>query len=374
MSAATSVEHRALIREGHTLRIQRDLTTPGLGASVFRILRAGVCGTDLQILRGARRDQATILGHEAIAVREATEHGARGCVIFNPVYRANQDQILGHSYPGVWQDPLITSNPCHSVPAQQTLPVDLGPLVEPIATALYAWELMSVHLPARSRVAVIGGGSAAMLVAIVGEQLGYRMLLVHPRRERLAYLTRLCLLASTDLSTQLAPGSVDGALVCAPREAAIPVLAQAVSAVTDGGVVDLFGGIADDLRHPALPGARLGAVRRRNICGHNALKPAVQQTLSDQGKKLWITGHRGTSDEQLEQAQLHLLHDPERFAAMITSVISLEAAAQQIPMMAQQIHTGGEHLKVLVDPTMTTYSRPVDLTVTVADLLAQEHS
>ncbi|MEV6361392.1 hypothetical protein [Nocardia asteroides] len=366
MSATdTSAVNRALIRNGDALRLEHTpVPAPAEPPTARRVLRVGICGTDLQMQRGARSDRATILGHEGLAF----DPQKRSCEIFNPVNPHDQDVILGHSYDGILRDHLPASLACGVVAAHEALPLDFGALVEPTATALYAWDLMRVHLRPTGTVAVFGSGSAALLVAMLGEDLGYRMRLVHPRRERLRYIEALGVLPATTLTTRIPPASVDGALVCLPREATVTAIRAATASLVDKGVLDLFGGIPAGLRHPALPGIDLSAVRRANVCGRSGGYDSVQ-VFPTAGKRVWVTGHRGTSPAHLNRAQQHLLAAPSRFGKLISHVISPEEAAVRMPAMARGERPLGEHVKVVVDLTMSAPTREADLATTVADHL-----
>ncbi|MBF6333198.1 dehydrogenase [Nocardia transvalensis] len=290
------------------------------------------------------------------------------CEIFNPVDPDNQDVILGHSYDGILRDYLVDEIPSHSVvPAHSDLPVDLGPLVEPTATAHYAWELMRAHLHPAGSVVIFGGGSAALLLAMLGEDLGYRIHLVHPRHERLRFITELGVLRSATVTDTAPPDSADGAVVCVHRDAANAAIEQAVNSVADDGVLDLFGGIPTGLHHPALPNNDLSAVRRANVCGRG--DPVVTSTVTSCGKRLRLTGHRGTSATHIHQAQRRLATASPRYGTLITQVVSLDEAAHRIPLMAQRDRSCGEHVKVVVDLTMPQRARSVDLGATVIDQL-----
>ncbi|MFQ6327055.1 hypothetical protein ACLMAL_13075 [Nocardia sp. CWNU-33] len=364
-ATGTTAVNRALVRSGDELCLQRKPAPITFEPPTLRrVLRAGICGTDLQMQRGARSDRATILGHEGPAITP----DKRGCEIFNPVDPNDQDVILGHSYDGILRDYVPTGLPCGVVAAHKDLSLDLGALVEPTATALYVWELMRVHLRPSATVAVFGSGSAALLVAMLGEDLGYRMQLVHPRRERLRYIGRLGVLPASTLTDRIQPASVDGAVVCLPREATVTAICAATASLCDKGVLDLFGGIPAGLRHQALPGIDLSAVRRANVCGRSSGPDAVQ-VFPAAGKRVWVTGHRGTSPAHLDQAQQHLLAAPSRFGRVISHVISLEEAALRIPAMARGERPFGEHVKVIVDLTMSGPARDADMSTTVADHL-----
>ncbi|MCX4097929.1 hypothetical protein [Nocardia sp. alder85J] len=356
--------HRTLVRAGDGLRLEYTTGVSGSARPGRRILRVGVCGTDRQILRGARGDQARVLGHEGIA-DTLTDGGRRWCEIFNPVDPIDQDAILGHSYDGLLQDRLPADCPVGTIAADLRLPVDFGPLVEPAATAVYAWELLGPHLRTGDRVSVFGGGSAAVLLAMAGEDLGYRIQLIHPRPERLSFLAHSHLLPSTEFTTTAASGTAAGAVVCLPREAAHDGVGHAVDALTDGGVLDLFGGIPAGFRHRVLPGIDAAGIRRANVCGNNG---AATTSITVAGKTVHVTGHRGTAPRHLESAQQRLLAGITRYAGVITHVISLEEAVHRIPAMARGGRSGsGEYLKVVVDLTMARPHRAADPALTVAD-------
>jgi threonine dehydrogenase-like Zn-dependent dehydrogenase len=366
MATATTAfarDNRALVRVGTDMRISRmehPANSPGK-----RILRVGICGTDLQIQRGSRADRASVLGHEGIAVTDGV--GQDRCEIFNPVDPDDQDAVLGHSYDGLLRDYLVDDRP-HVVAAHPRLPVDLGPLVEPAATALYAWELMRPALFPGASVTVFGGGSAALLVAMIGEGCGYRIQIVHPRSNRLRFIESLGVLDRAELTHTARPDSANGAIACLPREAAGYVLHESARCLAEDGVVDLFGGIPAGLHHQAWPEVDLAAVRRLNVCGRNN-GVARTSAVTDRGKQVWLTGHRGTSPMHLHQAQLLLVAAVVQYGKLITEVISLDEARHRVPVMARRDRSRPEHVKVVVDMTSDLPTRPADLDTTVEDLL-----
>ena len=105
-------QHAALIRRDNTLSVATIPTQPPRAREVL-IAPAfvGVCGTDLQILNGARPDIAEILGHEGSGVVVEAGGGAPlevgDHVVFNPAAELHSDRILGHNTPGLFQQ-LIT--------------------------------------------------------------------------------------------------------------------------------------------------------------------------------------------------------------------------------------------------------------------------
>ncbi|AEV87136.1 L-threonine 3-dehydrogenase [Actinoplanes sp. SE50] len=356
-------ENAALVREngGLTLRFAGSCNPEAI-----QILRAGVCGTDLQILRNARPDAARILGHEGLGILP----DERRYVLFNPVDPDDQDRILGHSYDGIHQRYLDAPGRPPLVSAAPNLPADLAVLVEPLAAVLYGWELAAP----RSSVGIWGAGTTGVLVALVAEIRGVRAHLIHRRTDRLAFLRSTVQLLSTQTSTKLdqrRAARLDGAFICLPREGAHGALADALDAVGDNATIDLLGGFGTNDRHPDLPGVDLGQIRRSNVCGSPVLG-AVTPARTRGGKQVSLTGHRGTSAAHMAEAQDLLIEHAERFGALITHVLALDVAGLEVERMAR----GGtrpsgraEYIKVAIDPTMPDGSRRrPDWTTTIEDL------
>ncbi|MGW2302455.1 dehydrogenase [Streptomyces sp. NPDC001809] len=393
-SARRPADDLALFRTpGGGLRLAPD-AAPAQGGRPLRVLRVGICGTDLQIQRGIRPDGAAVLGHEGLA-EHRTASGVRR-VLFNPVDPDDQEHILGHSHDGVLRrryptpgegpaaegdftaaaDPVLR----HLVPALPDLPADLAVLVEPLGAVLYGWELLDAA-GAHGDTAVWGSGTTAVLAALVGEVRGLATTLVHSRPERLEWLRRREVLDTTRLRTAPPARPVASAFVCLPREAAGAAFGQALEAVADGGAIDLFGGFGTGATHPLTGSLDLNSVRRAQVCGSPA-PAAVPAVTLPSGRRVRLTGHRGTSAGQLRRAQELLIAHPARFARVLSHVVALEDAGPVLRSMAADppgarlVGTGraggplrGEHLKVLVDPTLPAGAvRAPDPVTTVADL------
>jgi threonine dehydrogenase-like Zn-dependent dehydrogenase len=356
----------------------RCLLTGGHGAAPDgpsgRLVRAGVCGTDVQILQGKREDRARILGHEGLALWD-TGTGPQAAV-FNPVDPHDQDRILGHSYDGIFRDhvvyPPADEGGPRLVAADPDLPLDLAPLTEPLGTVLYAWDLIG----APATVGVWGAGATAALHALVAVSRGVRTVVVHPRPERLRWFAeRLPAAADSGLlrttTDPAAASPLDAAVLCTHRDAVLPALGQALEAVDAGGCIDLFGGVPQGAGHPDLPGVDLAETRRANACG---LPPGGhRRTVTDvRGKPLVLTGHRGTGDRHLRRAQRLLADNADLFTDAVTDVVSLESAGDLLNTLARRTPGRDERrwLKVVIDFSLPAgRRRPVDPAAVVADLV-----
>lgn len=361
--------YRVLARSGEALLIESRV----LGNEPqpwLRVIRAGVCGTDIQIFRGVRRDVARVLGHEGVAqISHAGSSDSAGYVTFNPVDCANQDRILGHSHDGVFSEMAFPAAGS-VVAADPDLVCDLAPLLEPLATVLYAWELISrIRQPAE--LGIWGGGSAAMLAALAAELNGSHCHVFHPRRARLDWLRERVGLRGATWHCTLDPviqGSrpfLDAAILATSRDGAAESLEQASALVRDDGVLDLFGGFTGGDTSSALPGLDLGAVRRGNTCGQVGLGGVL--TPRRGGGRVWVTGHRGSSDAQILAAQRILVANASRFAGLVTHVISLPYAAAFIPRLYSE-PAKADYLKVVIDLTLADAFRDPDPDTRLRDL------
>jgi 2-epi-valiolone-7-phosphate 1-reductase len=364
------IENLALVRDGLEFRTERR-TQPSTDR-VFRILRASVCGTDVQICRRIRPDSARILGHECLA--EALDVGAREerLVVFNPVDRVDQDKILGHSYDGAFQRYLI-AEPGGTLPetcgVSPELIADLAPLIEPLAAVLYGWELVETAGELRSA-AVFGGGATAALAVLTGSLRGVEMTLVHSRPARLRFLESVLPAPDTHFVSDPASdaGKVDAAFICVPREGAPTALSSALSRTRQGGVIDLLGGVGTGDRHAQMGSMDLGLVRRVNVRGER--RPGVVIRLPSLG--IGVTGHRGTSMAHLDAAQRLLRDHSALFGPLVTHVLSLESAAAFLSAVSCGSRTGGlagERIKIVIDPTLgdqACRARDLDTTAKMA--------
>src|ERR1700730_3062241 len=123
----------------------RMIDGPGSGDVVVELDFGGICGTDLDVVRGARLDQPGILGHEGtgrIVWSENNSYPVGARVVFSPVSLSNQDIVLGHTVEGVWQSRRRFArseiSDGHLVVCDEEVVPVLAPLAEPISIAIYA--------------------------------------------------------------------------------------------------------------------------------------------------------------------------------------------------------------------------------------------
>lgn len=346
-------------------------TAPETSGKPITILRAGVCGTDLQIASRVRGDRARILGHEALAATESAEP-----VILNPVADTDQDSILGHSYDGIFRRrcriPLPDAGGPTLVPADPGMIADLAPLAEPLGAARYGWELVEETTRPAS-VGVWGGGFLGLACATLASLHGAEVVVFCSSDSRAAWIRRRLGLRAQGPSASAPVPVLDAAFLCVPRTSAAQVLDEAARAVRTDGVVDLVGGVPNDVTVGAAPGAVAAELRRGNVRGVRSIPDGADRVRRPDGRWLRVTGHRGTSDRHLLRAQEILCRHPDRFRPMVTHLVSLHQGARMINRVcvdrARTDADGAEIVKIVIDPGQSAPRRDVDPDVTVGHLL-----
>lgn len=356
---------------GNLLAKSRPTQRPGQGEILISPLLVGICGTDLDIIRGVRPDTPTIPGHEGVG--EVVEIGPGMIdfsvgqkVVFNPVNPDNQEEILGHTTQGLLQQRLLISRSAIErgliVPFDTGVPLVCGPLVEPLGTVIYGQSLVGQVCRPRC-IAIVGAGPIGLLHALYARAQGCPdIFLVHNSEQRLNWaVTRNVIKAeeafldSPELDVVLLDRTegrgVDVVYLCTTRPSARDALKQALRYLRPGGTVDIVVGFSDGESIPELPGVDLNAIRRANVCGLPKTGVVARHHTAD-GKEVHLTGHRGTSKHHLEAAMASLREQPMRYASVITHVISLESAPLTLKHLVtarrRQIQ-GRECVKVILD-------------------------
>lgn len=204
---------RALVYDG-TLRFD-DIAAPagpGHGEAMVRILRAGICNTDMELMAGYMNFTG-VLGHEFVATvtdgspawlgkRVVSEiNVACGkcdyCAKGIPSQCRDRHAIGINRYQGAFADCLVVPEAnLHVVP--DNVDDDSAVFVEPLAAALQVTE--AIQVSPRDRVIVLGAGKLGLLVAQVLKLTGAD-LIVPVRREKQAHLLARWGIPSTDLDS-----------------------------------------------------------------------------------------------------------------------------------------------------------------------------
>ncbi|MGV9269570.1 alcohol dehydrogenase catalytic domain-containing protein [Kitasatospora sp. NPDC003701] len=347
-------DHRALVREAGRVRLRlRPTPAPGPGELLVATQVAGLCGTDIQMLRGLRDDPAPVIGHEGIARVVAAGSGTPRTlgpgtpVVVNPTHHADPSFLLGHTVDGLLQErTLIAATAVRGglvVPLERSPDAVLGTLIEPLAAVRYAFALLAAGRP--RTLVVYGDGTIGQLAVRAARRwLGSvdRILLVHHTPAGLAWSTERAL-PGVELLLAGEPGEAGeagrpgplpplgaepaAALLATPRDATLGALDSALRLDSGELTVDLFGGLPPGAAAALLPGVDLAAVRAANCAGYPE-PPAVTRVGTTDGRPVRLTGHRGVGNGHLVEAAAELCRDPAAYRDLVTHVVGPPEAAR----------------------------------------------
>ena len=227
---------RALVFDG-TLKLVEDLPlpTPAADEVLIRTRRAGICNTDLELVRGMY-DFRGIPGHEFCGEvvqgpdswcgRRVTGEINISCGdcrlcrlgIFSQCMARHTLGI--HDYPGAFADYLrLPTGNLHLVP--EGVSDDAAVFVEPLAAALQVTE--AVHIRPGTPVLVIGAGKLGLLIAQVLQLVGAEVSVVvrHEKQARLLQRRGISALRVDDVEAQAFPIVVEVSGAASGLEAAL---------------------------------------------------------------------------------------------------------------------------------------------------------
>lgn len=365
--------HAALVvpAPGQMLIERVPTKRPQVGEILVSPLLTGICGSDLDAMRGIRPLGTRILGHEGVARivavgPETPQYFVGQHVTFLPNNPTDPEDTLGVNVEGLYQQYLLI--PRAAVERGMVVPVEIGiplicaPLLEPFATVMYGQQLMRQALKPETLV-IVGAGPIGLLNALYAKAEGCsQIFLVGTSQARLDWAVKRdvvegshALLNSPHLADSLLERTgrqgVDAAFLCTPRSATRSVLRQALRFVREEGCIDLTAGTDSHDAFPELPGVDLNGIRRANVCG---LGQEVNQYVSREGKRLWLTGHSGSSERYLQEAMKLLLKEPAYYARVISHIVSYQSAPrlfERLLVAKPENVAGAPCVKVIIDFT-----------------------
>ncbi|WP_239396430.1 alcohol dehydrogenase catalytic domain-containing protein [Frankia sp. CiP3] len=343
--------HRVILRANDTVSVLRQPTVPpAAGELSVATAVAGLCGTDVQMLRGLRDDPAPVIGHEGIATVVAAGLGVGPelmpgtLVAVNPTHPTDSRFLLGHNVNGLLQERTLLPETAVSgglvLPLPPGTDVALGPLLEPLAVVCYSFGVLRAVRP--RTLLVVGDGTVGHLAVraarrLLGEHV--RTVLVHHTAAGRAFSATAAhradmLLDAGGLAELRCPGERVAALLCTPRDATVEALEAVLGIGADVLTVDVIGGLPTGAGTPLLPGADLVAIRAANCAGLPQPAETATLTTSD-GQEVTVFGHRGVANLHLVESAGELAADPYRYGDLVTHVVDLESAARIMAQLAR---------------------------------------
>ncbi|MEQ8754013.1 MAG: alcohol dehydrogenase catalytic domain-containing protein [Coleofasciculus sp. G1-WW12-02] len=194
---------QALWLENNQLQLRQDIPIPQppSGEALVRVIRAGICNTDLELIRGYYPYKG-ILGHEFVGVVEQGSTQLQGQRVVGEInavcgqcqYCQNGQSthcenrtVLGIvNRHGAFADYLcLPIENLHRVP--DNLATDLATFTEPVAAALEIQQQVTVS--SRERVLVVGDGKLGQLVAQTLALTGCDLFVIGRYPDKLANLS-----------------------------------------------------------------------------------------------------------------------------------------------------------------------------------------
>ncbi len=207
-----------------TLRDDIPRPKPPRGEALVRVLRAGICNTDLELVRGYYPYKG-ILGHEFVGLVEAGPeelvgsrvvgeinavcHQCRACREGRPTHCAHRTVLGIVNRDGAFADYLtLPIENLHPVPDQVS--TDAAIFTEPLAAALEIQEQIAVTTD--DHVLVVGDGKLGQLIAQTLALTGCELLVVGRHPDKLDRLEQRGI--RTGLTDRVEPGRHDIAVEC----------------------------------------------------------------------------------------------------------------------------------------------------------------
>jgi L-iditol 2-dehydrogenase len=285
--------------------VEVERPAPAAGETLVRVEAAAICATDRKLATlGAAK--SVILGHELAGRLEDGRlvgvHPDVGCDECSFCLSGFENRCPNRVSIGIDRDGGLAE--WVAVPERHTLPLDgvpveLSPVLEPLACCLHAVRLLDVQ--AGDRALVVGAGAMGILSMWALQQAGARVA-VSQRSQ-----ARRQLAAELGADEILGPGDAAADALGAPPRVAIVTapgsepLAWALEEVAVGGAVHAFAGT---------PG---GAPVDANLVHyrHLTLVGSTGSALSDYRAAVALVASRGVSLESLPTATVPLDEVPE---------------------------------------------------------------
>jgi len=230
---------RAIVLDGDRVSMEgtRPQPEPLAGETMVRVVRAGVCETDLQLIRGYM-GFGGVLGHEFVGVAEDGPYAGQRvvgeincscwqcptCLAGRPTHCPNRTTIGIVKHDGAFAD-YIAVPQRNLYPVPDSIETDVAVFTEPLAAAFQIPA--QVSLGRMDRVVVLGDGRLGNLCAQVLAGICDPVLVVGKHPEKLALLDELGI-ATMMLADLPGDRMADVVVDCTGSETGLPTALQLV--------------------------------------------------------------------------------------------------------------------------------------------------
>ena len=230
---------RAIVLDHNEISVRDDYPLPTLAEDevLVRVLSAGICETDLQLMRGYMGFRG-VLGHEFVGVAESGPFAGQRvvgeincscwrcetCQSGRPTHCPNRSVIGILNHDGAFANFVaVPQRNLHVVP--DSVPTEIAVFTEPLAAAYQ----ISAQLPLcrEDRVVVLGDGRLGNLCAQVLMRLCDRVLVIGKHHEKLAILRNFGL-ETRLLNDRPIDRLADVVVDCTGSESGLPTALQLV--------------------------------------------------------------------------------------------------------------------------------------------------
>jgi len=229
---------RAIVLNDHVeVRSDRPSPTPADGEVLVRVVRAGVCETDLQLIKGYMGFRG-VLGHEFVGIAQSGPLAGRrvvgeiNCACWNcdtcrrglHTHCPNRTVLGILNHDGAFADLIaVPQRNLHAVP--DSLSDDQAVFTEPVAAAFQIPAQIAVRPD--DRIVILGDGRLGNLCAQVLARLSSRVLVIGKHEEKLALLLSLGIDCAR-LSDPIEERSADIVVDCTGSETGLPTALKLV--------------------------------------------------------------------------------------------------------------------------------------------------
>ena len=230
---------RAIVLETDDVQVDmvRPAPAPAGEEVMVRVTRAGVCETDLQLIKGYMGFRG-VLGHEFVGVAESGPLagqrvvGEINCACWQcdtcrsgfPTHCPNRTVLGILNHDGAFADLIaVPQRNLHRVP--DSIPDDIAVFTEPVAAAFQIPA--QIEIAGTERIAVLGDGRLGNLCAQVMSSMADEVLVIGKHREKLALLDALGLKTAL-LSDDIPQRSFDIVVECTGSESGLPTALKLV--------------------------------------------------------------------------------------------------------------------------------------------------